>query len=160
MTEEQLFHNLKKIISAPNLATLIDTVVIKNEDGSYELFGKYLISHTKDGYEVTKNNCGNDPLIFGFLQNAVTWATLDKRNKIHESNRVLSLDQRLSGLDVSTQQHARLYKSSKDIDAKMLYLTKLQEDRLHKRAISDELRSYVDSSKEWQLSRFKKETAK
>jgi hypothetical protein len=159
MTDDQLFNALTKIVSSPEMQRLQENLVLQNENGDYELFGQYLVSKDVAGYAITRLN-DDTALIFGSLQNAVTWATLDKQVRVYDSNRVYDLDHKLSSLDVESEIHFKRYKNSKDGDTKLLYLSKLQEDRLKKKQVSQELQSYVNSIRAWQMKKFKKETAK
>ena len=159
MTDDQLFNALTRIVSHPELQRLKETSVIQNENGDYELFGKYTVSKESNGYAITRLN-DDDPLVFGSLQNAVTWATLDNQVRVYDSNRVYELDHKLSSLEVEAEIHFKRYKNSKDGDTKLLYLSKLQEDRIKKKQVSHELQSYVRTTREWQMKKFRKETAK
>ena len=138
MTDDQLFNALTRIVSGPELQRLQETTVLQNENGDYELFGQYTVSKEGNGYAITRLN-DDTPLIFGSLQNAVTWATLDKQVK---------------------EIHFKRYKNSKDGDTKLLYLTKLQEDRIKKKQVAHELQSYVNTIRAWQMKKFRKETTK
>lgn len=159
MTDDQLFTALTRIVSHPELQRLQETSVIQNENGDYELFGKYTVSKEGTGYAITRLN-DDAALVFGSLQNAVTWATLDKQVRVYDSNRVYDLDHKLSSLEIEAEIHFKRYKKSKDMDTKLLYLSKLQEDRIKKKQVSHELQSYVNTTREWQLKKFRKETTK
>jgi hypothetical protein len=115
MTDDQLFNALTKIVSSPEMQRLQENLVLQNENGDYELFGQYLVSKDVAGYAITRLN-DDTALIFGSLQNAVTWATLDKQVRVYDSNRVYDLDHKLSSLDVESEIHFKRYKNSKDGD--------------------------------------------
>lgn len=159
MTDDQLFNALTRIVSGPELQRLQENTVLQNENGDYELFGQYTVSKEGTGYAITRLN-DDTPLIFGSLQNAVTWATLDKQVKVYDSNRVYDLDHKLSSLEIEAEIHFKRYKNSKDGDTKLLYLTKLQEDRIKKKQVAHELQSYVNTIRAWQMKKFRKETTK
>ena len=58
--------------------------IFKNQDGSYELFNKYIINKINNRYQVNKK-VSYTSKNFSTLKNAVTWCIFDKRNKIRES---------------------------------------------------------------------------
>jgi hypothetical protein len=47
-----------------------------------------------------------------------------------------------------------LYKKAKTPDDKLIYLAKLNEDRLRKKSVIKELEEYVSESNIWQSKRF------
>lgn len=159
MNEDQLFAALTKLVNKDMIRQLQRTVVFKNDAGDYELYGQYVISEHKNGFCIKRTNDKVEG-VFGSIKNAITWVNYDHRNKVYESKRVKDLDSALSGLEVSIQLHERMYKKSKTADAKMLFLTKLQEDKLKKKQITRELDSLIQYSNVQQMKRFKKEAEK
>jgi hypothetical protein len=93
-------------------------------------------------------------LTFNSLKTAVAWCTNDKRVKVSDAKRILELDRCLCGVDADIQQHQKLAKKAKDIDAKLIYLAKLGEDKLKKRLMTAEMDAYVSESRSWQHRRF------
>ena len=148
-----IFIKLKKVIPKETINNLADLSVFKDQDGSYHLFDKYIISRVKDEYQVTINSFDTNKTFYT-LKHAVAWCTFDKRNRIVDSNRIYDLDKKVAGLESTIQGHQKLIKSAKNMDDKLIYLAKLGEEKMKKRQLYDELGRYIDISKSWQTSRF------
>jgi hypothetical protein len=132
----------------------VDQLIFYDQNGNYSLFGKYLIEKTyEDTYKVTLKNTATEK-IFYKLKHAVSWCIFDKRNMIMASNRIFSLDQSLLSLEAGIQLHQKLFKRTKTIDAKLIYLAKLKEEKLKKIKIYTEIRQYILQSDAWQKSKF------
>ena len=159
--------NKKKIVN--KLATffreekilneLKDYIVYQEIDGSYQLFDQYAIIKNKELYVLNKLKTYTEKT-FMSLRNAVTWATLDKSKNYVEANRVLELDLLLSGANENMKVHAKLIKTAKDIDQALIYITKLDEDRVKKQLISCELDGYITKTTKWQRKKFEQKIAK
>ena len=152
-TEQRMFNTLTRILDKEKLLKLESQIVYQDTDGTYRLFGEYSIKEKKQGYVLSKTYT-HTVITFTELRNAVTWATLDKLNKVIESNKVLELDLQLSGATENMKVHDLLCKSTKDIDKRTVYLNKLTEDRVKKRRILSELDGYVAKAKAWQYKQF------
>lgn len=149
-------HNIKIIddfIKKEFGMKLARTSFFELNDGSYEIFNKFLIKKESNRYLV-ETSCINK--YFNLLKSAVTWCILDQRNKLGEMLILEELDVRLSGIDFSMQQHLRLFKKAKSLEDKLLYLDKLSEDKMKKQSIINELNKFINDSKEWQLQKFGK----
>ena len=131
-----------------------DLFIVRENDGSYNLFGRYIINPTKSGLYTVTDQYENIILNFSILRHAVTWCVFQKNNKYKEINRIYELDNMLSGIDVSIQQHRKLAEKTKDSNDRYIYLAKLQEDKRKKRMFLNELNSYAEQSKYWQTKKF------
>lgn len=132
---------------------LLNTVFFRLDDGSYEIFNDYIIKKENDRYKVVTST---DVKYFNLLKNAVTWCVLNRRNKIGEMLILEELDLRLIGIEFALKQHARLFKMSKSMEDKELFVSKMYEDKLKRQSIMDELDRLVKECKEWQLKKFAK----
>lgn len=139
--ETQVFKNLE------------DIVIFKNDSGSYELFNRYLITITDNGYTVSYIN-GSQIKNFYNLKNAVTWCVFDKRNKFSKTKRVEDLDRMIGSAEFNMAVHKKIMSTSKDIDTKLINLAKYNEEKLRKKVMSAELVSYIQESKNYQNSQF------
>lgn len=139
--ETQVFKNLE------------DIVIFKNDSGSYELFNRYLITITDNGYTVSYIN-GSKIKNFYNLKNAVTWCVFDKRNKFSKTKRVEDLDRMIGSAEFNMAVHKKIMSTSKDIDTKLINLAKYNEEKLRKKVMSAELVSYIQESKNYQNSQF------
>ena len=145
---------LDKMISNSEFAKLQDVVIFKDTDGTYSLFNKYHIKKKDTNDIVVSLNNGDDVNSFFNMQNAVCWCVLDKIGKYQLADRVINLDMNLSSLEVHISIHSRLFKKAKKTEDKLIYLAKLNQDRLQKKAMSEELSQYIQNSYIWQLKRF------
>jgi hypothetical protein len=73
---------------------------------------------------------------------------------MYEARRIAELDNKLVSIDVDINIHQNLFKKSKITDDKLMYLAKLNEDRIKKKNIVRELENYVSDSNLWQKRRF------
>lgn len=128
-----------------------DLLVIKNDDGTYHLFGKYQIERTGvNNYVVFTQE---QTFEFSSLRHAVTWCVFDKNNKYKEVKRIHELDGMLGSIEVHMSQHSRLAAKYAD-ETKDIYLAKLYEDKLRKKQVITELSEFINLSKHWQSKKF------
>jgi hypothetical protein len=148
---------LEKLLDPKTIRRIKDIIILKDEEtGNYEIYGDYTIQKRNDIVCVTKST-SDTTYLFGSIKHAITWIILDKRNKILEANRILDLDTKLAGVETDIFIHRKLEKKSKDPDAKFLYLTKLQEDKLKKKRLQLEMESQIDSVYNWQIRKFEEQ---
>jgi hypothetical protein len=128
-----------------------DLLVIKNDDGTYFLFGSYyIVRQDVNNYVVFTQD---QQASFSSLKNAVTYCVFDKNRKYKEVKRIQELDDLIGGLDAQIEQHSRIVSKS-DSDVKDIMLAKLYENRLKKKQASEELTEYINLSKYWQTKKF------
>ena len=145
---------LDKMISNSEFAKLQDVVIFKDTDGTFNLFNKYHI-RKKDATDIVVSlNNGDDVNSFFNMKNAVCWCVLDKIGKYQLADRVIDLDMHLSSVEVHISIHSRLFKKAKKTEDKLIYLAKLNQDKLQKTAMSEELSKYIQDSYNWQQKRF------
>jgi len=145
---------LDNMIATSEFAKLQDVVIFQDTDGTYSLFNKYHI-RKKDVNNITVSlNNGDDVNSFFSMKNAVCWCVLDKIGKYQLANRVIDLDMHLSSLEVHISIHSKLFKKAKKTEDKLIYLAKLNQDKLQKSAMSEELSKYIQDSYIWQQKRF------
>jgi hypothetical protein len=145
---------IEKFINQEILRNLQDIVIFQENDGSYKLFNAYTISKNSQKEYIVTGTTTITPNRFYVLKNAVSWCIFDKRNKMHEARRIAELDNKLVSVDVDIHIHQTLYKKAKKPDDKLIYLAKLNEDRLRKKNVIKELEDYVTESNIWQSKRF------
>jgi hypothetical protein len=145
---------LEKLMKTDFVGQLEDVIIFQNPDNSYELFNAYHINKNDNNEYVVKMHTTFTSHNFNTLKHAVAWCTFDKRNLLYQSNRILKLDSLLAGLEVDISLHTKLFKKAKTSDDRLIFLSKLSEDKLKKRQITDELYTYINDSKRWQTNRF------
>jgi hypothetical protein len=149
---------LDKMISNSEFAKLQDVVIFKDTNGTYNLFNKYHIKKKDTNDVVVSLNNGDDVNSFCNMKNAVCWCVLDKIGKYQLANRVIDLDMHLSSVEVHISIHSKLFKKAKKTEDKLIYLAKLNQDKLQQKAMSEELSKYIQDSYVWQQKRFSSKT--
>lgn len=153
MNENRKFKILKKIFNKDEFDALEESLIITTDDG-YSLFGEYLIKAVGNRFLVSKYNTDLTKYFYK-LKNAVVWVCMYKQDKVAHANRVAELDMLLEGANTSIELHESLWDKSNDISAKVVYTNKLQEAKMKRKLIIDELASYVSETNRWQDRRFK-----
>ena len=129
--------------------------IVQEDDGSYNIFGTYLIKKNHDLYFVSLID---DPTIlpidFSSLKYAVTYCVFDKNQKNKENKRLCELDRYIGALNVNIAQHEKMLKKSA-IPDKYIYVAKLNEEKLRKRKFLQELDRYLSVSKYLQTNKYK-----
>ena len=143
-----------KVMTSELLGELEDIIIFQNIDGSYELFNTYVIEKKSDKEYLVSMKKTHTEHTFYSMKNAVTWCIFDKRNHIVNANRILLLDNQLGGLEVDIALHTKIFKNTKNSEDKLIFLAKLNEDKLKKKTVTDELHTYINDSKQWQTKRF------
>jgi hypothetical protein len=130
-----------------------DLLIIREDDGSYNLFGTYKVIPSSTGFAVTVDN---EPVNYSFssLKTAVTWCVFDKNKKYKEVKRLIELDLALGGIDVAIAQHKRLLTKSNDLIDKQIFMAKLVEEKRKKQELSQEIQAYITTSKYMQSKKF------
>lgn len=136
-----------------------DLFIVKEDDGSYNLFGKYLIiPQSTNLYKVVVAE-STDQYYFSSLRNAVTWCVFEKNNKYKEIKRICDLDELISSLEVVIGQNKRLLLRAAT-DDKYIYAAKLEEAKYKKKNAIKEIEEYISLSRYWQNNKFKENQTK
>lgn len=159
INEPKTFDILNKLLNKEKMSHLEKKMIFQDSDGSYNLFGTYIIRKNDLGYIVEKKHTFTTH-IFTELRNAVTWSTLDKCQNFNDSARVLYLDKLLCGTAHNLLVHENLCKKTQDMEKRILYLTKINEDKIKKRSIMAEMNIYTEKCKSWQYRQFELNSAK
>ena len=126
--------------------------ISRDNEGTYNLFGNYVISTVDGQYHLTKE-AGTEPLIFYTLKHAVTWCVFDKANKYKEVKRVHELDNDLVSADALIANYNRLMSTCTNSN-KYIYKAKLIEQKLKKRKMLQEISDFTGLSKYMQTKKF------
>jgi cell division protein FtsI/penicillin-binding protein 2 len=137
-----------------------ELLVLKEDKGTYVLFGKFRIVQESNGFLLF--DLIDDSIIheFSSLQNAFTYCVFANNKKYKELKRILDLDEQLAGIDVIVSQHRKIASQKENSDDKAIYLAKLSESQRKKRMMLEEIKSYIDVSKHWQNRKFEENKAK
>ena len=129
--------------------------IVQEYDGSYNVFGTYLIQRQNDMFFVSLiNDPSFIPLEFSSLKYAITYCVFDKNKKTKETKRLCELDRSIGSLNVDIAQHEKMVEK-RPIPDKYIYVAKLYEERLKKRKFIKEIERFTAFSKHLQTSKYK-----
>lgn len=122
-------------------------------DGIYEMYERYEVKMTPIGAQVIRFS---DDLVIHFtnMKTAVTWATFDHRNMIHDCNRICAIDHKISSLRLEIDIQNKKSTKTNKLDDHLICLTKLQSASDKLKELSKEMTSYANSAHNWQISQF------
>lgn len=129
-----------------------DLFIVKEEDGSYVLFGKYVVVPKNDMYEIIIDGEANN-YTFSSLRNAVTWCVFEKNNKYKEIKRLYELDQMIGSITVHIHQYEKLVRKNSGFE-KDVFLSRLIEEKAKRKQILGEIDQYVQISRFLQTRKF------
>lgn len=149
-------YKMEKVSIKKDLAEkLRDVLIIKNDDGTYNLFAKYTIKNMNGNYKVYVDDFEDSKTCeFSSLKNAVTWCVFDKNNKFKDVRRIAELDEQLASITYNILQHTRLCSVAKTDEDKSIYMAKLIEEKRKKKRLFDEMQDYITISKHWQSKKY------
>ena len=158
MTDAELYKSLNKIITDNLIKDLKGSTVIK-QGNTVTMFERYLLKTTSSACVLERLTDGIT-INFSSLKNAVTWATFDNKSKIADCDRVLFLETILKGLDFDQTLYEKYVRKTPSQDKKFTYLVKLQETKMKKRLLLQELESYCYRAKRLQVAHFERSSYK
>lgn len=126
-----------------------DLFIVQEDDGSYNLFGSYIVDPTVMGtfkIHVVDGEYHRDIVELSSLKYAVSWCVFEKNNKHRERDRLLELDEIISSLNVNMAQHKKLAQK-RALPDKFIYLAKLYEEKLKKKQALLEIEQYTALSR-------------
>jgi hypothetical protein len=132
-----------------------DLLFLRQEDGSYHIFGQYLVTRDHNQLYVIKYLQDPDlPQVkFSQLKYAVTWCVFHKNKKYGDLPKIAELDEKLDSLQAVIQHHKKLL--LRNNDKKLIYMAKLSENKLKRKLAQKSMDYYVSYSKYWQDKTFK-----
>lgn len=139
-----------------NLVSKIKEVfIVRENDGSYNLFGSYVIKLKKHGMYSIRiiSNPDVNNIEFSNLRYAVTYCVFKKNNKFKETERLKMLDEYIGSLDVNIAQNKKLMRNS-EIPDKFIYLAKLNEYQIKKKRALKEIDVYAAISRHIQTTKY------
>jgi hypothetical protein len=155
MKFEKLIKKIERVIPSDQIRSLQDIIVYQDPDGKYQLFETYSIEKVDDLFIVSGIRLAKN-LTFSVLKNAVTWCTYDKRNRIQESNEILTLDHKLNRINSDISIRQLMAKKAKNPDDKLIYIAKIGEDKIKRKQMTERLDGYIRESRNWQIKRLSK----
>jgi peptide methionine sulfoxide reductase MsrB len=147
---DSTLRKLEKVITQDEIRALQNIVMFQEHDGSYNIYNKYTINKNSDGIYVVSVMGTFTEKSFYKLKNAVAWCSFDKRGAHRSSKRLHQLDQLIFSMDTEIQLHSNLIKRTKNEESKLIYLSKLTQEKAKKRNFTIEIENYLSDFKRWQ----------
>lgn len=130
--------------------------IVQEDDGSYNLFGSYIVKSTEQGtflVHVTDGQYHRDVIELSSLKYAVSWCVFEKNHKHRERDKILELDETISNLNVNILIHKKLAQK-RALPDKFIYLAKLYEEKLKKKQAMEEIEKYTSFSRYLQSKKY------
>jgi hypothetical protein len=137
---------------------ILPNVILKNDNGVYEVFGHYRIQPNRPGYRVF---CGaTDVGVFAHTRTALSWCIADKHRAYNTGRELLLTDNKLAALTQDINVRAAIGDRSKDPVLRETILTKLESKIIQKKLLENQLTNCVNWAKYIQQRGFDNETAR
>jgi hypothetical protein len=140
------------------LRTIMPNFIWRNDDGEYELFGKYRIVPTRPGYTVYchANSVGE----FSSTKTAVSWCVADKYRNYNLAREIYNTDLRLTAVGNDVFVRAGVANRSKKADFRESIDIKLESKIIRKKELEKQLDKCINLAKYLQQRGFDNETAR
>lgn len=147
----------KKLVSSKEIRDLEYISIFKIDENTYEVFSQFNI--VKEPLGITVNSISKEKIYtFDSMKNAICYCIFERQKKYGIANRIIELDRSISGLSVAIEIHKKLFKKSKITEEKLIYLAKLNEEKLKKHRMVLELDNFLKESNYWQIAQYKLKT--
>ena len=137
---------------------LMPNVIWQNDDGVYEVFGRYRIQPESQGFRVFCS--ATDVGVFATTRTALSWCIADKNQAYNTARELLETDHKLAALTADIATRAAIGDRSRDPALRETILTKLESKIIHKKHLENQLTKYVSWAKYCQQRGFEDETAR
>jgi hypothetical protein len=140
------------------LRTIMPNFIWRNDDGEYELFGKYRIVPTRPGYTVYCHaNAVGD---FSSTKTAVSWCVADKYRNYNLAREIYNTDLRLTAVGNDVFVRAGVANRSKRADFRESIDIKLESKIIRRKELEKQLDKCINLAKYLQQRGFDNETAR
>ena len=127
-----------------------------NEDGSYNVFGKYTIEPKKPGYRVFCS--ATEVGTFSSSRSALSWCIADKNKAYKTAQELLETDRKLTWITQDIATRAAIGDKSRDPGLREIILTKLESKIILKKLLENQLTKCINWAKYVQQQGFDNET--
>jgi len=137
---------------------LMPNIIWQNDDGVYEVFGRYRIQPDVAGFRVFCS--ATEVGIFSTTRTALSWCIADKNRAYNTARELLTVDNKLSALTTDIASRAAVGDRSGNPALREIILTKLETKIIHKKLLENQLTKCVTWAKYCQQRGFEDETAR
>lgn len=135
---------------------LMPNVIWQNEDGVYEVFGRYRIVPESQCYRVF---CSATEIgTFGSTRSALSWCIADKNQSYNLARELKELDNKLTALNNDIAVRSALAERSRRWDFRDPVATKLETKIIRRKQVENRLAKCIDWAKYSQQRGFNNET--
>ena len=153
MKEQQL-----EVWVREELKTVLPNMIWRNDDGEYELFGRYKIVPNKNGYQVW---CSSTEIgFFSSTKSALGWCIADKYRDYNLARQILNTDNRLEAVNNDIYARVGAANRSKKFEFKENIDIKLEPKIIRKKELEKQLTKYINLAKYLQQRGFDNEIAR
>lgn len=131
-------------------------IIWQNDDGVYEVFGRYRIQPERPGYRVFCSD--SDIGLFSSTRTALSWCIADKNRSYNTARELLMVDNKLTALTHDINTRAAIGDRSKNPALRETILTKLETKIIQKKLLENQLTKCVNWAKYIQQRGFDNET--
>jgi hypothetical protein len=149
-------HNEVTRLLRQEFPEILPNAIWKNEDGTYSVFGKYLICPESGGYRVFCS--ATDVGIFSTTKTALSWCIADKVKAYNTARELLEIDQKLSNISNDIAVRAALADRSRHWEFRDNVGFKLESKIIKKKQLENRLAKCVNWAKYCQQRGFNNET--
>jgi hypothetical protein len=135
---------------------ILPNTIWQNDNGVYEVFGRYRIHPERTGYRVFCS--ASDVGVFATTRTALSWCIADKHQAYNTARELLALDNKLTSLTNDINTRAALADRSKRFDFRDSVGTKLETKIIRKKQLENQLTKCVSWAKYIQQRGFNNET--
>ena len=137
---------------------ILPNAIWHNDNGGYEVFGRYRITPEKPKYRVM---CGaTDVGLFNSTKTALSWCIADKFQAYNLARELLETDIKLGTLTDDIATRASIADRSKNFEFRDSIGTKLETKIIHKKQLENQLAKSINWAKYIQQRGFNNETAR
>lgn len=137
---------------------ILTNLIFPNEDGSFEVFGRYVIKKEKAVYRVYFSD--TDMGMFSSTKTALSWCIAAKFSNYNLARDILILDKKLMSLTNDINARANIADRSKNSLFRETVETKLETKIIHKKQVEQQLTKCVNYAKYYQQKGFNNENVR
>ena len=131
---------------------LMPNVIWQNDDGVYEVFGRYRIVPESLGFRVFCS--ATDVGVFATTRSALSWCIADKNQAYNLARELKELDNKLTSLNNDIAVRSALADRSRRWEFRDPVATKLETKIIHRKQVENQLTKCINWAKQSQASRF------
>lgn len=137
---------------------ILPNLIFQNEDGSFEVFGRYVIKKEK---AVCRVYCADTDIgVFSSTKTALSWCIAAKFSNYNLARDILILDNKLRSLTNDITTRANIADRSKNALFRETVETKLETKIIHKKQVEQQLTKCVNYAKYYQQKGFNNENVR